>query len=143
MAVITEVGNGTNTLFWKDKWIDGKSVQDIAPLIYALVPKRISSRRTVLEALTEDKWTEDLRGNVDPSTLFQYLALWDILNEVELNEEIPDKHIWRLSASGKYTTKSAYDSLFQGAILFEPYERIWKSCPPPPPMQILYVACCS
>jgi hypothetical protein len=58
--------------------------------------------------------------------LIQYLDLWDILNGVELNEEIPDKHILRLFASGKYTAKSTYHTLFQGAIFFEPYERIWK-----------------
>ena len=42
-----------------------------------------------------------------------------------------DKHIWRLSASGLYTAKSAYDALFVGAISFAPYERIWKSWAPP------------
>ena len=126
VAVITEVGNGSNTLFWEDKWLDGKRIQDITPLVYALVPKR-SSRRTVLEALTGEKWTEDIQGEIGSSALIQYLELWDILNGVELNEEIPDKHIWRLSTSGKYTAKSAYDTLFQGAIFFEPYERIWKS----------------
>jgi len=129
VAVITEVGNGSNTLFWEDKWLDGKRIQDITPLVYALVPKS-SSRRTVLKALTEEKWTEDIQGEIGSTALIQYLELWDILNGVELNEEIPDKHIWRLSTSGKYTAKSAYDTLFQGAIFFEPYERIWKSCPP-------------
>jgi len=126
VAVITEVGNGSNTLFWEDKWLDGKRIQDIAPLVYALVPKR-SSRRTVLEALTGEKWTEDIQGEIGSTALIQYLELWDILNGVELNEEIPDKHIWRLSTSGVCTAKSAYDTLFQGAIFFEPYERIWKS----------------
>ena len=130
MAVITEVGNGSNTLFWKDKWLDGKRIQDIAPLVFALVPKRRSSRRTVLEALTEEKWIEDIQGEIGTTALFQYLDLWDILNGVELNEKIPDKHIWRLSTSGQYTAKSAYDALFQGAIFFEPYERIWKSWAP-------------
>jgi len=138
VAVITEVGNGSNTLFWEDKWLDGKRIQDIAPLVYALVPKR-SSRRTVLEALTGEKWTEDIQGEIGSTALIQYLELWDILNGVELNEEIPDKHIWRLSTSGKYTAKSAYDTLFQGAIFFEPYERIWKSLAPQ--MQIFHVAC--
>lgn len=50
---------------------------------------------------------------------------------MELNENIPDKHIWRLSSSGQYTAKSAYDTLFQAAISFEPFERIWKSWAPP------------
>ena len=30
-----------------------------------------------------------------------------------------------------YTAKSAYDALFEGAINFAPYERIWKSWAPP------------
>ena len=70
MAVITEVGNGSNTLFWKDKWLDGKGIQDIAPLIFALVPKRRSSKRTVLEALTEEKWVEDIKGKIGMTALF-------------------------------------------------------------------------
>ena len=74
VAVITEVGNGSNTLFWEDKWLDGKRIQDIAPLVYALVPKR-SSRRTVLEALTGEKWTEDIQGEIGSTALIQYLEL--------------------------------------------------------------------
>nr|XP_034601699.1 uncharacterized protein LOC117862274 [Setaria viridis]XP_034601700.1 uncharacterized protein LOC117862274 [Setaria viridis] len=61
----------------------------------------------------------------------EYLALWDILEEVELQQDMPDKHIWRLSSSGGYIASSAYDALFQGAILFNPYERIWTSWAPP------------
>jgi hypothetical protein len=47
------------------------------------------------------------------TALNQYLNLWDVMNSVELNENIPNKHIWRLSSLGKYTAKSAYDTLFQ------------------------------
>ena len=79
----------------------------------------------MLEALTEEKWVEDIPGGeIDMAALTQYLDLWDILNSVELNEDIPDRHIWRFSSSRQYTTKSAYDTLFQGAISFEPFERI-------------------
>jgi hypothetical protein len=53
------------------------------------------NKRTVLEALTEEKWVEDIQGEVGMTALFQYLDLWDVLNLVELNENIPDKHIWR------------------------------------------------
>ena len=59
-----------------------------------------------------------------------YFELWDLLGVV-LQEGIPDRHIWRLSASGEYTAKSAYDALFEGALSFAPYERIWKSWAPP------------
>ena len=78
----------------------------------------------MLEALTEEKWIENIHGEVCTIALFQYLDLWDIMNSVELNESIPFKHVWRLSSSGQYTTKSAYDTLFQGVVSFEPNERI-------------------
>ena len=63
--------------------------------------------------------------------LWKYLDLWDTLTEVELQDGASDKHIWRLSSSGVYIAKSACDALFEGAISFAPYERIWKSWAPP------------
>jgi hypothetical protein len=143
VTVITEVGNGSNTLFWEDKWLDGKRIQYIAPLVYALVPKRRSSRRTVLEALSGEKWIEDIQGEIGSTALIQYLDLWDILNGVELNEEIPDKHIWRLSTSGKYIQQRAPMIRFfrvQSSLNLM-RESINPGPAPPPPMQIFHVAC--
>ena len=131
MAVITEVGDGANTLFWKDKWLAGKNIQDIAPHVYALVSRRTTARRSVLEALINEKWIEDIQGSISPEALMEYLVLWDVISEVDLHVGVQDKHIWRLSTSGQYTARSAYDALFQGGIYFRPYERIWKSWAPP------------
>jgi hypothetical protein len=39
---------------------------------------------------------------------------------------VEDSHIWRFSASGKYSTKSSYEAMFIGAIQFQPCQRIWK-----------------
>ena len=35
LAVVSEVGNGANTLFWADKWLNGQSIADLA-LIFLL-----------------------------------------------------------------------------------------------------------
>jgi hypothetical protein len=131
MAVVTKVGDGANTLFWKDRWPEGKNVQEIAPHVYALISKRVVERRSVQKALINAKWIEDIRGSVSLEALMDYLKLWDIISEVELQVGVQDTHIWKLSNSGQYTAKSAYDAPFQGAILFRPYERIWKSWAPP------------
>ena len=56
MAVYTEVGDGANTLFWKDRWLAGKNIQELAPKIFCLVSKRRIGRRTVMEAVTAEKW---------------------------------------------------------------------------------------
>jgi hypothetical protein len=63
--------------------------------------------------------------------LMEYLTVWDLLQEVELQQDSQDKHIWRLSPTGVYSASSAYEALFQGAVLFGPFERIWKSWAPP------------
>jgi len=111
--------------------MSGKSIQDLAPEVYALVTKWRSRRRTVMEALNNNKWLEGIQGTLSLEALMEYLELWDIISTVVLQEGVPDRHIWRLSTTGQYTAKSAYDALFQGAICFEPYERIWKSWAPP------------
>jgi hypothetical protein len=33
MAVVTEIGDGAKTFFWKDRWVSGKNVQEIAPRV--------------------------------------------------------------------------------------------------------------
>jgi len=53
-----------------------------------------------------------------------YLQLWELLSSIQLQPEVEDKHIWQFSASGQYTTKSAYEALFIGSIECKPWERI-------------------
>lgn len=103
--------------------------------VLALVPK-MSSKHTILEDLTDEKWVQDIQGENGLAALLQYLNLCDILTTIELHEGIPGRHIWRLSSSGEYTQKTAYDAPFQRAISYEPYERIWNSWTPTQ-MQIL------
>jgi hypothetical protein len=51
MAVLTQVGDGSNARFWTDRWLNGKRIRDVAPAIYALVPKGIRNSRLVRDAL--------------------------------------------------------------------------------------------
>jgi hypothetical protein len=50
-----EVGRGEKVLFWRDRWIHGHSVQDIAPLILELVDTRYINSRTVQWALEDEQ----------------------------------------------------------------------------------------
>ena len=93
MAIVTEIGDRSNTLFWKDKWLNGRSILDLAPQVSALVFKRRANRRTVMDALNNGKWLEDIQGEISPEGLIEYLELWDTLAIVVLQEGIPDKHI--------------------------------------------------
>ncbi|TVU04225.1 hypothetical protein EJB05_50204, partial [Eragrostis curvula] len=63
--------------------------------------------------------------------IVEYLHLWDILLDLELQHGVNDTHFWRLSSNGVYSAKSAHESMFLGSITFEPYSRIWKTWAPP------------
>ena len=83
------------------------------------------------DALNNELWVEDIQGEISLKTLLEYLNLWDAISIIELQQGLPDRHIWRFSSTGQYLVKSAYDALFQGATSFGPYDRIWKSWAPP------------
>jgi hypothetical protein len=130
MAVITEVGDGNNTLFWQDRWIDGKSINDLGPLITALIPTRVAGKRTVHEALDNMRWVTDIHGTVWLQLILQLLELCQLLEGVSLRAGVPDRNIWRLSSSGNYSAKSSYNAMFQGSTYFEAWQHIWKTWAP-------------
>ena len=83
MVVVAEDGNGARTLFWSDKWIHGQRVADIAPQVFAIVPKRRMKRRMVLEALT-NPWVSELQGALTAGVINEFLGLWDVISAVIL-----------------------------------------------------------
>jgi hypothetical protein len=131
LAVILVVGSGANTLFWMDRWLNGQSIADLAPCLLAVVPKRIANRRTVEEAMANRSFVKDIRGDLPVEVILDFLYLWDLIYDFQLQPDIEDSHIWRFSSSGQYSAKSAYESFFIGSTQFGPYERIWKSWAPP------------
>lgn len=130
-VLISEVGNGTNTMFWIDKWIHGKRISDIAPRLFSIIPKRIINRRTVQQALLNRRWIADIKGALTVGAIVDYLHLWNILANFVLQPNTEDRHIFSLSSNGRYSAKSAYMGLFLGSTTFGHYERVWRSWAPP------------
>jgi len=129
MAVETVVGNGKNTRFWTDRWLLGQSLEQAMPHLFSAIATR-ARKRSVYDAITGGKWVSDIRGALSVPVLIEYLHLWGLLSNVVLHPEVEDTHIWKLSASGMYSNKSAYEALFIGATHFSPWELIWKSWAP-------------
>ncbi|XP_022681873.1 probable RNA-dependent RNA polymerase 3 [Setaria italica] len=73
MAVEAIVGNGETILFWKDRWLNGKTMAEIAPNFILAIPKRIVRRRTVAEAISNQKWVSDIKGALSVQVLVEYL----------------------------------------------------------------------
>jgi hypothetical protein len=105
-------------------------IADLAPSLFAAIPQRRQKQQTVQSALLNQAWIADIQGYLSADIITDYIQLWDLLDEVQL-QQVDDTHKWRFDTSGQYSAKSAYGNLFLGATLFQPYERIWKSWAPP------------
>jgi hypothetical protein len=44
--------------------LQGKCIQELAPSLFGSVPKRRGNKRSVQEALTNDRWLEDIQRNI-------------------------------------------------------------------------------
>lgn len=60
----------------------------------------------------------------------EYLQLWDLVDGLILQQDIPDQHTLKFSKSGTYTSKSAYHTYFIGSIKFTTWKRIWRTWTP-------------
>ncbi|KAM0857624.1 hypothetical protein ACQ4PT_048352 [Festuca glaucescens] len=71
-----EVGEGSRVLFWRDRWIKGRTVVEIAPGVHMLVPTRRKNLRRVREAMQDNQWVLDISGQMDMNTAAQCVKLW-------------------------------------------------------------------
>jgi len=60
-ATIFMLGNGESTFFWTDRWLDGRSIEDAAPAVFAAVKVR-KRRATVAEALHNNAGIRHITG---------------------------------------------------------------------------------
>lgn len=52
MAMQIVVGDEASTLFWTDQWLFGHRTEDLAPQLFAIIPKRRADKQSVLEGTT-------------------------------------------------------------------------------------------
>jgi hypothetical protein len=102
----------------------------LAPKPFACVPKTRAKKRNVQEALTNNRWLEDIPSHYPVAILSEFLDIWDLVQELVLQPDIEDAHKWRFEASGKFSTKSVYEAFFYGSTYFAPSSLIWDTWAP-------------
>ena len=122
-----EFGVGKRVLFWRDRWIHGFAVKDIAPYLHALVDTRTLNRRTVEEGLQNARWLLDISGEVNFGGHLQLLHLNLAISTVNRDPTTEDSFSWPADPSGGYTAKSTYLRLCFGAERVPYASCIWKS----------------
>jgi hypothetical protein len=51
-------------MFWIDRWINGLTATDIAPMVVDSVSTRKRNRRRVVNAIAQDAWVGDVSANI-------------------------------------------------------------------------------
>jgi hypothetical protein len=125
------VGDGAGTLFWTDRWLHGQCISEIAPSLLNRVSIRMRKRKTVQQALRDNSWVGDISGSLPTEVIVEFLIIWDLTQNIQLQPGVPDAFRWLPGASGEYYVKTAYQRFLAGSVEFEPGERIWKSWAPP------------
>jgi hypothetical protein len=75
MSVTTQVGNGEGTLFWIDRWLQGKSILELGPHLFYGIPKRRRKIRTIREALNNNMWVSDFWSPLNRSVTRVFATL--------------------------------------------------------------------
>lgn len=128
-SIIIEVGDDTQTKFWSDPWLDGKSLVQIAPSLAAAVDRRTQNTRTVADALCNRSWLRDITCALTIQAIMEYVQVRPCIDAVQLNNS-PDKVIWRWCSSVLYSSSSAYRALHFGQSALLGARELWKTRAP-------------
>jgi len=129
-SVYLEIGDGATALFWSDRWLQGASLQELAPCLCKAVSSRVRAQRTVAQALSNRQWIKDISRALTVQVLFEYLQTWDRMQLIHLNAN-PDRVCWKWTADQRFTTASAYQSFFVGQHPIKGARFLCKTSAPP------------
>jgi hypothetical protein len=113
-----------------DAWLPDGAICNFAPNLFRAVGKRRRSR-SVRDALNNRQWLRDITGAPTAVVLTEYLMLWELLEDIQLQPGVPDRLIWKWSAGGEYSSSSAYRAFFVGRMPLLGAKEIWRASAPP------------
>jgi hypothetical protein len=125
-----KLGNGSKALFWTDRWLDRQSISDLAPQVFVDVSTRTSKIQKVATTLPRNAWIQDIATALSVDGTVQFRNLVEILDAQQTTPDSEDEIIWHLSASGEYSSQSAYKALFAGTMTSPHYSSIWECMAP-------------
>jgi hypothetical protein len=100
------IGDGAKAQFRHDNWLDGEAPKNHAPHMFELVRRK---NRSVQQELHNGRWMHYLRNRVNTTEhMEEFVSLWIRIQAVHLPPCVRDSIIWRWTANGSYSTRSAY-----------------------------------
>jgi hypothetical protein len=127
-ATIIQLGDGRKASFWDSRWLNGGTLAARFPALHRHSKRK---RRTVAEAITNNRWIGDIDYNLTQEIIIEYVQLSAELENITLSDSQQDSITWVLSHDGAYSAKSAYDMHFLGYTQSSKAEQTWRTKAPP------------
>jgi hypothetical protein len=67
------LGDGQSTSFWQSSWMEGQSLAMLYPALFNHSKRK---NRSVKEALTDNKWIDDVDYSLTEHLIAEFVALW-------------------------------------------------------------------
>jgi hypothetical protein len=129
-SLFVVVGDGTSAKFWTDNWLPAGAIPSFAPNLFRAVGRRRLGR-SVRETLDGRRWVHDIPGAHTAPVLVEYVRLWRMLRDVQLRPSEADRFVWRWTADGQYSVRSAYRAYFVGWTSMAGARELWRAAAPP------------
>lgn len=110
LCTVVNLGDGNKAKFWESTWLNGVAPRDIAPNLYKLAWRK---NLTVADDIRDANWTRGFWRMSTAEEIAELVNLWFLVDNVQLQQH-EDSIVWRWTASGVYTAKSAYQVQFRG-----------------------------
>jgi hypothetical protein len=126
-SVRFHLGDGKRLMFWTDRWHADGVICELAPNLFKACTRK---KLTVAQAIEDHRWTRHRKKDLSPEAITEAITVWEKMQGVYLNQDIPDSVVWRWTCEGSYSSASAYLAQFAGAIRTSFVECIWYSDAP-------------
>lgn len=118
--VLHLIGNGHKTNLWLDPWLPQGSLVD--QYGYDIIRQsRLGVNCTVDHLIVNGIW------DLWPPTSYEMAQAWMQVKNQEFAENEDDEIIWKLTPTGTFTVKSAWNSFRSPAPKWEFHKAIWNS----------------
>jgi hypothetical protein len=104
VATKVTIGNWKRALFWESSWLDGMRQKDIAPFIFDISKKR---KCLVSKAMENEFWISQIYtyGGLTVEHIAQFTKLWEMAQNVQMDNDMTDKITWKFCNDGSYSSK--------------------------------------
>jgi hypothetical protein len=119
-----QLGDGKSASFWNDKWLPVGSLRSVSPYVYQ-ASSRARRSQLVHDAIVNRRWVRDITGATTLQVLVQFLRIWELVRETELDPLRADRFVWRWAPDGSFSVSSTYRAFFIGSMELLGAKEIW------------------